>query len=141
MRDRASYNLKRRIKEKQIKDGLQKLALKVSYGGNPEHKRNPGDFELTPPAMPRPDKTLCDAAGIFTKKEALRLLRKGVRRGLVSFNERNGFPQNIWTVSEEGCPLEAQLENQERGTYHGYPMPENDPLRPIVLERWSANDN
>ena len=136
MRNRSSYNPKRRLRENQPDKDLQKLALKVKYGGNPEHKRNPGDFGLIPPALPRPDKTLCDEVEIFSKKEATRLLRKGVRMGLVSFREINGFPKNIWTVNKEGCPLEAQLENQAQGIYHGYPMPENDPFRQLVLEKW-----
>ncbi len=136
MPDRSSYNPKRRLRENQPDADLQKLALRVRYGGNPEHKRNPGDFGLTPPALPRPDKTLCDEVGIFSKKEATRLLRKGVRMGLVSFREINGFPKNIWSISKEGCPLEAQLENQDQGIYHGYPMPENDPFRQLVLEKW-----
>jgi hypothetical protein len=36
----------------------------------------------------------------------------------------------------EGVPLEAQLENAANGTYHGYPMPEDDPFRDIVIARW-----
>ncbi len=136
MRDRASYNPKRRISDQKTAEELKDLASKVRYGGNPEHKRNPGDFGLTPPAMPRPDKTLCDAVGISKRNEAIRLLKKGVRKGLVSIKEKNGFPQNIWTISKEGQPLEAQLENQDQGVYHGYPMPENDPFRQEVLEKW-----
>jgi hypothetical protein len=136
MRNRASYNPKRRISDQKTAEELKDLASKVRYGGNPEHKRNPGDFGLTPPAMPRPDKTLCDTAGIFKRNEATRLLKKGVRKGLVSIREKNGFPQNIWTISKEGHPLEAQLENQDQGIYHGYPMPENDPFCQVVLEMW-----
>jgi len=34
------------------------LAQKVKYGGNPEHKKNPGDFGLSPPSDPRPGKSL-----------------------------------------------------------------------------------
>jgi hypothetical protein len=63
---------------------LSALANDVKYGGNPEHKKNPGDFNLTPPMSPRPGKSLCDAVKIFTKKEALELLQKGLRNGLVS---------------------------------------------------------
>lgn len=37
---------------------LAKLASQVKYGGNPEHKRNPGNFGLTPPSGPRPGKSL-----------------------------------------------------------------------------------
>lgn len=36
--------------------------------------------------------------------------------------------------------FEAQLENHEQGTYHGYPMPESDPLTSQVLAWWSAED-
>jgi hypothetical protein len=115
---------------------LEYLASRVSYGGNPEHKRNPGDFGLTPPAQPRMDKTLCDEVGIERKDDAEGLLRTGVRKGLVSVQIHNGFPQNIWAVTKRGDPLEAQLENSETGVYHGYPMPMADPLRDEVVARW-----
>jgi hypothetical protein len=29
-----------------------KLSERIGYGGNPEHKRNPGDFNLTPLSAP-----------------------------------------------------------------------------------------
>lgn len=32
--------------------------------------------------------------------------------------------------------LEAMLENEETGTYHGYPMLEGDPLRDEVVRAW-----
>ena len=60
------------------------LAGRVTYGGNPEHKRKPGDFGLTPPAAPQADKSLCDAVGVFDLRTALCLLREGIKRGLVS---------------------------------------------------------
>ncbi len=109
---------------------------KLRYGGNPEHKRNPGDFGLTPPNHPRPGKTLCDQVKIFTRSEAVKLLRAGFSRGLFSVQERNGWPQNVWSVTNEGEPLEAQLEGD--GVYHGYPMPEADPFREEVVQRWNA---
>ena len=89
------------------------------------------------PAEPRDDKTLCDDAGIFTKSEAQRLLREGVQRGLISEQARGEFPQNVWAVTEDGCPLEAELENKTQGTYHGYPVLGNDPFRERILERWN----
>lgn len=49
------------------------------------------------------------------------LLREGLRRGVFSPQERNGWPQNVWAVTEKGEPLEAQRETD--GVYHGYPMP------------------
>lgn len=39
---------------------LSERILDVRYSGNPEHKRNPGDYGLDPPSAPRPGKTLCD---------------------------------------------------------------------------------
>jgi hypothetical protein len=40
----------------------------------------------------------------------------------------------VWAVTDEGDPLEAQLEGE--GRYHGYPMPDGDPFREEVLARW-----
>ncbi len=117
---------------------LERLAATVRYGGNPEHKRNPGNFGLMPLASPRRDKTLCDKAGIFDRDQALRLLQEGIRGGLVSEPRGSDYPQNVWAVSIEDLPLEAQLENAANGTYHGYPMAEEDPFRDIVLARWKA---
>jgi hypothetical protein len=123
MRRRRRYNPKRRIREDSELDYLQSLAGRVNCSGNPEHKRNPGDFGLTPLSQPRADKTLCDSVGIFSITEATRLLRDGVTKGLISEQERDEYPQNIWVVTEDERPLEAQLENSQKGTYHGYPIP------------------
>jgi hypothetical protein len=97
---RRTFNPKRRICTKQEFQSLQgvlsMLLEKAHYRGNPEHKRNPGDFGLTPASAPRPGKTLCDEVQIFSRTEALRLLREGLRRGMFSPQERNGWPQNVW---------------------------------------------
>ena len=97
---RRTFNPKRRICTKQEFQGLQEvlsaLLENVRYGGNPEHKRNPGDFGLKPPSAPRPGKTLCDEVQIFSQTEALRLLREGLRRGMFSPQQHNGWPQNVW---------------------------------------------
>lgn len=140
-RPRKSYNPKRAlVANKPEPAELAGLGKKVHYGGNPEHKRNPGDFGLTPPSAPRSDKTLCDLAGIRAKSEAQSALRSGVLRGLISAQKRGEFPQNIWSVTADGIPLEAQLDNEEAGTYHGYPMPEADPFREVVLQAWNADE-
>ena len=134
---RSTYNGKRCIDTGDSYD-LPLLSGKIRYTGNPDHKSNPGDFCLNPPAQPRDDKTLCDDAGIFTKTEAQRLLTEGPRRGLISEQKRvGGLPQNIWAVTADGCPLEAQLENRVQGTYHGYPVPKNDPFQDRILEHWN----
>ena len=137
MQRRHKYNPKRRIRESRASGEFDRLAERVRYSGSAYHKRNPGDFGLAPPAQPRPDKILCDSVGIFTRSEALRLLREGVSQGMVSEQTRGYFPQNIWAVTKDGYPLEAQLENQAQGTYHGYPMPSTDDFREEVLKHWN----
>ena len=119
---------------------LGRLADRVGYGGNPEHKKNPGDFNLTPPADPRQGKSLCDVAKIFRRDEALKLLQAGLRKGLVSDRMAGGWPKNIWSVTADGIAMEAQLENPELGTYHGYPMPDTDPLSLEVVRRWERTN-
>jgi len=144
MKKRTTPNLKPRlISSEQYfaeKLGLEQLAKTVSYGGNAEHKRNRGDFSLSPPFGPRTSKTLCDEAQVFTREKALFLLREGIRRGLVSEQRRNGWPQNVWAVADNGVPLAAQLENRDRGVYHGYPMLADEPQRDEILKRWREHE-
>ncbi|OWQ86975.1 hypothetical protein CDN99_19960 [Roseateles aquatilis] len=119
---------------------LERLAERARYGGNPEHERNPGDFGLTPPSGPRPGKSLCDAVRVFKRAEAEQLLRQGFKRGLVSDRRDGVWPKNVWSMTADGMPLEAQVENPELGTYHGYPMPESDPMHAEVVKRWGEPD-
>jgi hypothetical protein len=136
---RKTFNPKRRLHPAETLAEAKKPLLRqlsnLRYTGNPEHKRSPGDFVLVPPGSPRAGKTLCDSVRIFNRKEALALLRAGIERGAFSEQIRDGWPQNVWAVTGEGYPLEAQLEG--KGCYHGYPMPESDPFRDKVLERWA----
>lgn len=138
MRKRSAYNPKRCMREECDSGELARLVDAVGYGGNPEHKRNPGDFGLFPPASPRPDKTLCDSVAVFEKEKAKELLKLGIGKGLVSEQMRGGYPQNVWAVTEDGVPMEAQLENESRGIYYGYPLAAADPFRECVLKRWMA---
>ncbi|WP_201057250.1 hypothetical protein [Marichromatium gracile] len=110
----------------------------MKYGGNPEHKKNPGDFGLTPPSSPRTAKSLCDTVEIFTRKEAILHIKSGLSKGMISKQMKGQWPQNIWAVTSDGTPLEAQLENPESGVYHGYPMPESDPFSNEVIEEWNT---
>lgn len=116
------------------------LADRARYGGNPEHKKNPGDFGLTPPADPRQGKSLCDAAKIFKRDQAEQLLQAGLRNGLVSERMVGAWPKNVWSVTDDGIAMEAQLENPALGIYHGYPMPETDPLSQEVHRRWEHSN-
>ena len=141
MKRRKGYNPKRRIApaEQWPAEKCTAMVARVRYGGNPEHKSRPGDYDLAPPANPRPGKALCDAAGEFPKARAELLLQKGLSRGIVSLQERGGWPQNIWSVAD-GEPYEAQLENNDQGVYHGYPMPKDDDFRDLVLAEWARRE-
>jgi hypothetical protein len=136
-RTRRSYNPKRALTVKLPQAELIALANEIAYGGNPEHKRDPGDFGLTPPSTPRGDKTICDEAGIRLRSEALSILRSGVLKGLISRQKSGRFPQNVWAVTGDGSVFEARIENPETGTYHGYPIPGDDPFRDVVFRAWS----
>lgn len=119
---------------------MEALAGKIRYGGKPDHKRNPGDFGLAPPSLPRDDKSLCDSARIFKRSEALDLLKRGVLRGMISeWDGVDGFPKNVWSMTDDGIPLEAQLENPRNGTYHGYPLEVNDDFRERVVAKWNQH--
>jgi hypothetical protein len=136
---RDRFNPKRRLLSmdhaERMRGNLEELASRVRYGGNPEHKRDPGDFALQPPhAAGRPRKTLCDDAGITLRARALELLREGLRRGMVDARFHGEWLLNVWAVAPDGTPLEATRESA--GCYHGYPMPENDPLRQEIAARW-----
>lgn len=119
-----------------MQEPLRELRDSVRYGGNPEHKRNPGDFGLSPPSAAghRPAKSLCDDVKVFRRQDALCLLRRGLELGLVSDRFEDGWPKNVWMVTDGGVPLEAQWE--AKGSYHGYPMPEDDAFRDEVLKAW-----
>lgn len=136
------FNTKRRMAEPDqfSREHVEGWARSLSYGGNPEHKKNPGDFGLSPASDPRPGKSLCDVARIFSRDTALNLLKEGVLKGLVSDRLDKGWPKNIWSVTESHIPLEAQLENPETGCYHGYPMPESDPFAAEVMNRWRLHE-
>ena len=112
----------------------ERYVAEARYGGNPEHKMRPNDYGLTPPCNPRPGKTICDEFRDFPRADAVALLHQGFNRGMVSVQVRNGWPQNVWAVSDKGEAFEAQLENKSTGAYHGYPMPEADDFRLEVIE-------
>jgi hypothetical protein len=133
---RGRYNPKRKLHKGLAGDRAESLARSVRYKGSPLHKRSPGDFGLTPPASPRPGKTLCDGVGIFAIKEATRLLRQGAEGGLVSNDADQGFPRYIWMVINDLEVLEARCDDPNNGTYHGYPLERNDPMTDMIIKQW-----
>ena len=115
-----------------------RLRGEARYEGSPYHKRNPGDFGLTPPSQPRPDKTLCDEAGIKNRSEAESLFAQAIERGLVSRSESAAkFPKQIWVVDESGRVFEAMHGGTREGRYHGYPIRRSDPLFGDVSKAWN----
>ena len=135
-----SGNPKRRLREWPDRVTLSPpLEEQVEYIGSSEHKRNPGDFGLARPAAPRPDASLCDDAGIFSKREAQSLLEKGARLGLVDKRrDKKVYPRTIWSVREsDDMVFEAKRENAEQGHYHGYPLPKSDSFREVVLKAYA----
>jgi len=141
------FNPKRTLCEKsdpvQSDEKRTALSRAVTYTGNPAHKRNPGDFELDPPAAPRQNATLCDEANLFRKADAIMLLREGAFKGLIDKRSRNGFPLLIWSTKEidgKTIVFEAELENNELGQYHGYPMPLSDPFRQVIIDRVQGDE-
>ena len=134
------FNPKRRLAPANSvsKEALDSLANAVKYSGNPEHKRSAGDFNLTPPAQSRRGKSLCDGVKIFKLRDALRYLREGLKRGAVSEQCVGGWPKVVWAVTEDGTTLEAQRDGG--GSYHGYPLPADDPMSAEVKHFWEKND-
>jgi len=63
------------------------LSRNATCEGVVYHKRSPGDFGLYRPAAPRPDKTLCDAAGDGRHAQARDLLARAIDCRLVSDTE------------------------------------------------------
>ena len=114
---------------------LEQMAQDARYRASPYHKSNPADWGLSRP-RPRPDKTVCEGSGITCCWDATELLKSGIRRGMVSEQQRGDWPQNIWAVDAEGIVYEAQLSNRELGEYHGYPMKHGDRFAEFVQSEW-----
>ena len=113
----------------------------AKYEGVSYHKRSPGDFGLTPPAAPRPDKTLCDEAGITQRDAAQGLLMRAIDGGLAS--ETSGtkhFPKQLWVVDDAGQVFEAMYGGSATGMYHGYPIRREDPFFDEVTKAWERRD-
>lgn len=138
----ARKETRRNIRATRLTEG-EKAALRARavYEGSPHHKRNPGDFGLTPPAAPRPDKTLCDEAGIVERARARDLLARAIEHGIVSDRDAGGFPKQMWAVDEHEQVFEAMIGGTQQGHYHGYPIRQGDPLHAEILAAWKDDDD
>jgi hypothetical protein len=113
------------------------LRAKATYEGSPHHKKRPGDFGFIPPVAPRPDKTMCDEAGVHRRSTAQELLERAIAGGIVSeATVPNGMPKHLWAVDDSGQVFEAMYGGATEGRYHGYPIRRNDPLFREVSEAW-----
>jgi len=113
------------------------LRKNAGYEGVAYHKRVPGDFGLVPPSAPRPDKTLCDEAGVLRRAFADDLLDRAIEGGLVSEGIGSpGFPKQFWVVAQDGQVFEAMYGGSKPGLYHGYPIRRCDPFFDEVLMAW-----
>ncbi len=66
--------------------GVKILSNNPKYVGNPLHKRNHGNFNLTPPSCAITRKNLCDDVAIFNRNIAQQLLEDGLRHVFQCFN-------------------------------------------------------
>ena len=134
----ARHETKRTVRTTRLDDGERAfLRARASYEGSPHHKRNPGDFGLTPPSAPRPDKTLCDEAAIFKREVAEHLFAKAIDVGIVSAaTAAPGFPKQIWVLDDQGRVFEAMHGGSATGRYHGYPIRREDPLFERIQLAW-----
>ena len=118
------------------------LRQQARYEGSPLHKREPNNFGLIPPASPRPDKTLCDEAGVFDKRVAIALFERAVTVGLVSAKDKvEGFPAQMWVVDDDGRVFELIYGGSQTGCYHGYPIRRANPLFDKISLAWAVRRN
>jgi len=115
------------------------LHEQAQYEGSPLHKKEPNNFGLTPPASPRPDKTLCDEAGIFDKEIAIELFHQAIDVGLVSAKDKaTGFPAQMWVIDQNGRVFELIYGGSRTGRYHGYPIRRSNPLFDKISTAWAV---
>lgn len=115
---------------------LKALTKRLTYGGSSYHKLRPNDYGLSPPFSPRPHKSPCDDLRAVPKAEAIRLLKEGIRRGMVSALAGGGVPKYVWAVAEDGLVFEAKTDPPNT-VYHGYRLLEDDAdMREVVQREW-----
>lgn len=131
----TKYRVLRACEYTALRDDLERKSNQVIYTGNPKHKKNPGNFGLTPPSDPRPNTSLCDNARIFRKEEAEELLKKAFRLGLIDRRTPPGEWPKAVRIVHDGIVLQAMYENQP-GYYHGFPLSGNEPLWKEMMQAW-----
>ena len=136
MMARTANNPQRRIAPPGTTD-IAVLSRKVRYIGSAHHKKNPADYGFNPPTAPRGNKSLCDGKRIVKWREAFKLLRGGIARGMMSTYCVKGFPKYIWAVDEGGDVYEAKLDGTQG--YHGYRLGIDErAMRKLVIKEWRS---
>lgn len=108
----------------------------MRYIGTGHHKKYPADYCFSPPVAPRPSKSVYDDMRIVKRREAARLFRSGIARGMLSSFAIDRFPKYVWAVDEHGEVYEAKLDSQG---YHGYRLGKGErAMRRLVLKEWKA---
>lgn len=132
-------DMRRTIRSMPLSDGEKAfLHEHAIYEGSPLHKKNPGDFGLTPPAAPRLGKTLCDEAAITQRADARALLGKAIDGGLASeATTAEGFPKQLWVVDDHGRVFEAIYGGSQTGHYHGYPIRNQTAMFDQITKAWA----
>lgn len=118
-----------------------RLCRNCGYEGDPEHKRRPGDFGLSPPTATNFDKNLCDdtSVDLASLEEAQDLFRHGIEMGLVSQKTKHdGYPARIWAIRDDGAVFEARYGGSREGRYHGFPLFHGDANYDMVKQAWEA---
>ena len=140
MPKRMVSNPKRRITPRQEVDTevLARLEGEARYIGSAHHKRYGADYGFSPPANPRPNKSLCDGGRSVGRDEAEALFREGMQRGMISTYRQDGLPKYVWAVASDGRAFEAKVERGSRH-YHGYELGDDDGImQRLVLKEWRA---
>ena len=95
---------------------------------------------ITRPGLPTTAsnrRSVCDDRRVIEREEARRLLRSGIRLGMVSSYLDGDWPQYVWAVDGAGEVYEAKL-GHDRRRYHGYRVREDDrAMRKWVIDEWS----
>jgi hypothetical protein len=134
---RLGNNPKRRVAPPDFLTQPQraKLAKAVTYVGSGHHKRNPADYGLER-TSPRPTKSLCDLMRIIRLDEAKSMMQIGILCGMFSDFFFGNYPKYVWCVGDDGEVYEAKTDAVTPGTYHGYPLEEDDDMHDYIKRVW-----
>ena len=112
------------------------LSKVATYEGHGKHKRDTAGFPMSTPPSHRGTDSLCDKLSVPDWQAALRLLRKGLKNGLVSDFWFHGWPKHVWAMLPDGTVYEAKNGGSAEGAYHGYPLPESDSFAEEIRNAW-----